>query len=381
MSDVTLNLYLQHQVNIAQYSRSEIEEALSNLQRLQDDVKARIASTTEFGSLSKTRLQGELAAITKLMQDGYEAIGDDYRQGQNDFVDEESEWQSAALSRIYEKDVAVISIREISSRNRLNEFEGKTFNRHLADISKRDSRNIRLAILDGVALGRTNSQIVDSVAPSLRIGRRDLQTLIRTGIQSNAAAIRDDYFEQNSDIVKQVEWIATLDGRVTVICRERDGKKYDAITKQPIGHTLPWIGGTPAHFNCRSITLPVDDLEGKTRPGFDFNQETTSKATSTLRVATDENGRTLRAAEKGERLGNLSKRMGAGRQYSSKVDFADWFRGQPAWFQDSYLGSKKAQLYRKGGLTLDKFSEKAARPLSLKELKKLYPKQWEDTFG
>jgi hypothetical protein len=120
-------------------------------------------------------------------------------------------------------------------------------------------------------------------------------------------------------------------------------------------------------------------LEDKTRVGFDFNKEARGRARSTIRVETGDNGRALRAMNKFER--GPSKRMGKGRQFDATIKFSDWFDNQPKWFQESYLGKKKARLFRKGGLPLEKFSEKASRSLTLDELEKLFPRQWKQAFG
>ncbi|MBL4656263.1 MAG: hypothetical protein JKY33_10625 [Bacteroidia bacterium] len=351
------------------------------MERIQNKIIERLNNLSLLSGATKKRLLHELSGIVGLLKDGYKEIGRDYAKSTSKFLLSESGWQSQALSGLAESEVAIISIPEIAGFKTLDRFEGKTFREHLSHLARRDSRLLRRAIVDGVSLGRSNAVIADEIAGSLKMGKRDLQTLIRTGIQSNAAAIKDAYLDQYSDVIAAVYWMATLDGRVTVICRTRDGLKYTADTKQPIDHGVAWIGGPPAHFNCRSVAVPITaNIEGS-RAGFDFNKESRGKPRSSIRVDTDANNKFKSVLSKGEHAKNKSKNMGKGRQYSANLEFKDWFKTQPAWFQDEYLGKKKARLYRRGGLTLEKFSEKASRSLTLKELEKLYPRQWEQAFS
>ena len=41
------------------------------------------------------------------------------------------------------------------------------------------------------------------------------------------------------------------------------------------------------------------------------------------------------------------------------------------------LGKAKAELFRKGGLTVDKFVDRFDKPLTLEELRLTYPTAWE----
>ena len=47
-----------------------------------------------------------------------------------------------------------------------------------------------------------------------------------------------------------------MDSRVTDECRDRNNKKY-TLDGEPIGHRIPFNGGPPYHYNCRTQLIPV----------------------------------------------------------------------------------------------------------------------------
>ena len=86
----------------------------------------------------------------------------------------------------------------------------------------------------------------------------------------------------------------------------------------------------PAHFNCRSVMVPV--LDGEKVEG-------------------------MRPAVTADSIGTVP----------ATTTYDEWLRQQPASFQDEVLGPGKAELFRKGE-TLDKFVDAAGKPIPLKDL-------------
>ena len=148
-------------------------------------------------------------------------------------------------------------------------------------------------------------------------------------------------YEANSDLIKEYQWLSTLDNRTSSTCQSRDGKVY-VVGKGP----LP-----PAHPNCRSTTTPV------------FNDE----------VFTDEDG-IRRAMTDGMRPQVAA--AGRGRT-SAKTNYNEWLSKQPRSFQVEVLGETKTKLFRQGGLTVDNFVDRLDKPLTIDELRLKFPKEWD----
>ena len=103
--------------------------------------------------------------------------------------------------------------------------------------------------------------------------------------------------------------------------------------------------------NCRSMTVPV------------FAGETI--------IEDDQEVLDLKGGTRS------SKGDDGGKQVSVKNNYNSWLGKQSKSFQVDALGKTKAELFRKGGLTVDKFVDRLDNPLTLEELKQTFPTAWE----
>ena len=107
---------------------------------------------------------------------------------------------------------------------------------------------------------------------------RDLATVTHTAINFIAADARELTRKANADLIKERQWLSTLDNKTSTICIVRDGLRYTASTPvKPIGHEIPYGAGPgKIHFRCRStetwvvksyreLGIPVDELDEGTR--------------------------------------------------------------------------------------------------------------------
>ena len=85
--------------------------------------------------------------------------------------------------------------------------------------------------------------------------RRNAEALVRTSTLTVMREANMDVYAANSDVVKGVQWCATLDDRTTPLCQRLDGKVWLLPDYEPDGHNEPFPG-TSAHWNCRSAILP-----------------------------------------------------------------------------------------------------------------------------
>ena len=77
--------------------------------------------------------------------------------------------------------------------------------------------------------------------------RREADAIVRTAVNDVSAQVREATYEANTELVKGVQIVATLDLRTTPICRQQDGKVY------PVG-----VGPrNPFHWKCRTTTISV----------------------------------------------------------------------------------------------------------------------------
>lgn len=268
----------------------------------------------------------------------------------------------------------------LSSIVRTHPFEGKTLRAWARDIRQADIRRIEDQIRIGLVQGEPSDAIARRVVGTVRmrgrngvteITRRQAAALTRTAVNAFTNQAKREFYNANSDLFDEELYTATLDARTTPICRSLDGKTF------PVGQgPIP-----PLHFSCRSLRVAVINGEAiGRRPARAFTQRgllreftgqqgldpVTSRASLPrgTRQAFDEFAR--------RRMRELTGRVPA------KVSYQQWLGRQPAAFQDDVLGKTRGILFRRGGLQLDRFVNRAGDEIPLSELARLQSKAFID---
>ena len=135
-------------------------------------------------------------------------------------------------------------------------FQNTILRESLGDLSRTDARLIKNAIAQGYYAGANNAEIIPTIRGTkannfrdglLHLSKNRTSRLVRTAITHTSARSKEVFYEENSDIIKRYQWKSTLDGRTSDICLDLSDKIFK-VGNGP----LP-----PAHFNCRSDTIPV----------------------------------------------------------------------------------------------------------------------------
>lgn len=211
-------------------------------------------------------------------------------------------------------------------------------------------------VLDGVTAGQTNQELVRTLRGSasqryldgaLQARRRGLEALVRTSVNHATNQGRQTVWAANSDILKGVRWVSTLDTRTSPICRHRDGRVGPVVDSTdwtpPSGAARldPPFARPPAHPNCRSTTVGV--TKSWRELGFDVKD---------LPPGT-------RASMNGQVPGDTT--------------YYDWLGRQSAAAQKDVLGKTRYDLWKKAGVKPTRFVNDAGQQLTLKELRRKMP--------
>ena len=178
--------------------------------------------------------------------------------------------------------------------------------------------------------------------------RRDASALVRTSVQTVSNDVREATFRANSDVVKGMQLVATLDGKTTDICIALSGALWD-LEGNPLPDSpsdVPRPAGPPFHWNCRSVVVAV------------------------LRSLEEIAGIAPRKAAMLERDLSPGMRASMDGQKAADITMHDFLKGKTNTFQDGVLGKTRAGLWRAGKLPLPKLIDQSARPLSLEGLRK-----------
>ena len=267
-------------------------------------------------------------------------------------------------------------------------FVGGPLSSWFSSLQRADQQRLESAIRLGVVQGESIDDIVRRVRGTrgarftdgiLQTTRRQTEAIVRTGVNHATNMARGEVFDANSDIFERLKWSATLDGRTTLICANRDGRvtpSKDGSVPEGFEMLDPPDARPPAHVSCRSIMVAhidavgligerpfVTDTRTRNKREVHFRREARAKSGERWKGMTAAERRQATTAHRNDWA---KKRVG---QLPVEVRFEDFLRRQSAKFQDEYLGSTRGALFRRGKLPLDKFIDKTGKRYNLNQLR------------
>lgn len=124
------------------------------------------------------------------------------------------------------------------------------------DITDTTREELRTAIQNGLDAGKSISQIAADIranAPDYSAARAETTARTETATAYTSGAL---LAYEETGVVQEVEWLATLDDKTSEVCQRLNGKRITLEQAQKGGFGNG-IKGPPAHPNCRSVILPV----------------------------------------------------------------------------------------------------------------------------
>jgi len=361
----------RHQVFLIRYGGASAKRAVTLLKAAEKDVLARMAlKAGNMSSVQSTRYQQMIFTLRKQSKDLLNALEKQSKADLLELAGQEVDISDARLNQAFGVDLNNFRVPPEVLRT-LVESQGLRARRlkdWWGDIGKSRLSRLESAVGIGVMTGETSPQIARRFRDAEKVTARQATALVRTHVNHVANAARQSFYEANDDLVDQVRWTATLDGRTSHICQSRDGKSYP-LKRGP---------RPPAHPNCRSTMVPVtkswDDISNvPLKPG---------RGAKNLRGLYEKS-----LAAKGFSKADISNviqdsRASLNGQVPGSLDYESWLRRQPHGFQNEVLGRTKATLFRKGGMPLDKFvDERAGIPLNLAQIHRANEQTWMQVFG
>ena len=145
-----------------------------------------------------------------------------------------------------------------------------------------------------------------------------------------ASAARLTVLRENSDIIAGYRQISTFDGHTCLICMAYSGACWDLKGNPIRGTVLPFLGGPPRHFNCRSGLVAI------------------------LKNRLFDNAATTRASDEGP--------------LPASMTFDDFLRRKSQAYQDKMLGAGRGDLWRRGKIVCRDLLDREGHILTLEEL-------------
>lgn len=257
--------------DIVKLEAHEQKTIISKIKKMEKDLLNSLrdidptASKTQAKRLERTK---EAIAQSKIITETYYKEIKNYHQGQ---LTEIAKFNNVHIANEINSIMGVKTFKTLMTTNqiktlvndeiimgeKLNEF----WSRQSSDVVRRYRNELQLGILSNDTFNQLERRIRGTRETGFRDGimqvpNNQARTYIRTSIQDVANSARMQTYQDNSDVLEGIEWIATLDLRTSVICIGLDGKKWTLPDYKPIKHSYAYPGPI-GHPNCRSTQLPV----------------------------------------------------------------------------------------------------------------------------
>jgi SPP1 gp7 family putative phage head morphogenesis protein len=335
------DLAIKHGVYLERYTRREIREVIKILEQSADEIVKKIESTG--GEWTKKRLYEVLSDTKRILQTTFGSVADKTKEDFNELAvyeigKVERDFISGLPVKIDTTSVAPEQL--LSAIQSLPASQGSTLGELMDGWSRNTVQRFVSAIRLGVVQGETVQQMIVRVrGRSVGRGRyeggvlktttRGAAAYVRTAVAHVNNTARQTFYEDNDDIIKGLQYVATLDNRTCLQCGPLDGQVFAVDGSKP---------DLPQHPNCRCLYAPV--VKSWEELGIDL-----AEAPDGTRASMDG-------------------------QVPDKTTYQDWLKRQSKETQEDVLGIQRAALFR-SGKPLDDMIDASGNVLTLKQMQAL----------
>jgi len=349
-------LIITHAVYIEKYKTYESNKMLKILEAADDDLTAQLAK--HKGTIaSERRLQKQLEAI-KAIEESYASVFyDEYTGDLKAFAGNESGWYVERLKELTSPYVnldftlpSAAQVYAAAEASFLILDKGVTLDLEsmITSVFGNRATIIEQTLRQGFVLGKTNQELVKELMGyeeagvffdgNMKRARTSMERIVRTTMSHLSSTARDEVYSRNDDIVKGYKWVSCIDTRTSPTCINYDGRcwYYDKDYIPDNASLLPGPVKNPAHYHCRSCTVPI--LKSWRELGININE-----APEGTRSALD---------------GYVPQSM----------TYSEWFDKAGEKVQMDVLGPARFKQYKEGGMKITEFIKDGSW-LSLEQLK------------
>lgn len=328
---------ISHEVYLNRYYSGVTRRVMELLRETEQDL-IRQLKTLEFeNSMTVAQIDARLKSVQAIISEGYQLAGRDLLEELKQAAEYEQDWQQKTITDALPIQFDMVAVAPVTLFAAIESkpFEGKLLKEWIDKLDADSFQSIQSAVRMGLVEGLSYSDITKRIIGTkplqysdgvMALNRRKTQALVSTAVAHATNTARNEFYQANDDLIKQVQVVATLDARTSMGCKARDGKVYP----------LENYPKPPYHIRCRTTVVGI------------------IKSWKELGLKNPPEG--TRASMDG--------------QVSEALNYNDWLKTKPEQFQNDVLGIERAKLFR-GGINLDRFVDDSGRTLTLDELKKI----------
>jgi len=360
------------QVHLDRY-KNTVEAKLIRELEVERNKVLRILQSTKTSDSARRLSAAKFKEITVSLRETYDSLESQFVKSGRDLIGSELEWstrqlQASTAGLVTSPTAAMVYASIVSNPPAI--WMGKkgnikyVANSPLRQVPAKHHTEINKVLREAYGKGfsqrsaQSKLKVLDRahqrIDKSFDLARRNVQSEVRTGLQTYAQTARMKTYHENSDIFPWVEYTATLDIRTTEVCGSLDGRTYAA--EDP---SQPEI---PQHWNCRSTYVPKEtrgEVLDAERPsvGAGEGYEKGDRTTRTGKV---------RKPRKG------SDKLERGQTAKAGTKFNDWLKQQdkknPDFVRDYFKSDKRYKAWKQGKLGNIKYTTKDGRQSGIKSL-------------
>ena len=334
----------RHQHHLESFANGEVKRFIPFLNRAVKGLREELLKTNTV--TSQARIKAKLDFIENLIEAEFNGFTEQLTKNIDLFAVEEAAFAAETMFIADNVSLVLPSPHQLQAAVNARPFNNRLLKDYLKAFSKEQAAMVRNAVSMGFFEGKTTQEIIREIVGTksaqfkdgiLNVSRTSAERMVRTSLNHTASTARDKLYQDNIDIVPFYEWVSTLDGRTSNICKKLDGEVFKVGKGR-----MP-----PAHHNCRSTTAPLlrDEVNIKSMTKKDIG----------------------------------GRRSSVDGTVSADLNYNDWLKKQSKAMQIDALGVQRAELFRKGGLSVDKFTNDADQTLTLDQLRAKHPVAWGKT--
>jgi SPP1 gp7 family putative phage head morphogenesis protein len=350
-----LDATIRHAVFLEKLKAGEVGKFAPFLKEIDRSIRDRLTQT-DLTEYSVKRLEALLKEVDSLLLGIFDRCSTQLNLDLIDIANYEAEFEATSLTRSVPVGVSFDAVMPTASAIRTAVLTnplsvrgtggGKLLKSFIKGWTTAERDRVTGTIRQGFFEGQTNFQIIRNIRGTKAAGfndgilattNRNASTVVHTAIQHVSSQARMEVAKANTDVVTEIEMVATLDSKTSQTCRSMDKQRFP-VDSGP---------RPPFHPNCRTTFILITKLS-----------EMFAKGATRASVGAD-----------------------GGQQVSASLDYYHWLQQQPASFQDAAIGPVRAKLFREGGLSVQRFAElqldRNFAPLSLAQMKSLEPLAFE----
>lgn len=366
-----------HLANLQRIGVNWSGDLLEHLKEVQAELMDYVLSAQKsFGSAgldsgTNKRLKIIKTKIESLLNQAYSQGYDTISTQAAGLAENEAKHAASLVRAMTGTAVAQVGKRAVENIVKYGRFNGLTLAEMFNSMSVKDADKIYTTVAKNILSGSTPQSLKKAVQHVFDVSNYTAKTVGLTCANGISNDARLATFAQNDDVVKGIEILSTLDGRVCASCAQIGGLRFAVDAKD--------IPALPVHPRCRCCYIPVtvlSDMSEVTRPAANADFMTEAKRAYEAKYP-DKNWDNLAESSKKryyhQAIHAYEERTGkpAFRQVSGSMTFAEYFESQSEQFKRDWLKPTRYRLYKKGMLSLNDMMDPATdRLFTLSELKK-----------